>query len=1078
MRFGVLAILLAAAAAGEDFSRIYLGSRPSVAPDGKRFVFEWCDSIWIAPVGGGTARALETTSNKDNWPVFNRDGTRVVFQSNREGGWKLFEHELASGSVRRITEHTERTTPFCWTPDGTAIIATVLRDHPGAYQSSRIAAIPAIGNAAEKILFDTYGDEPALSPDGTKLLFTREGYPLYRKGVYSTKASQIWLYDLKTGAFSEVVKRLTDARTPLWTPDGGGFYYVSGEDGAMNLWHRDLASGKERQITFFTDDSVIHPALSGDGSTMVFRHLFDFYAVDPRKSERNPRKIVLHPASRPPRPDFRRRYYDSCWNNDENGCVSFCDHGMQIAFTTGGDLFVMDTNLREPVLVHGDSLTHERSCVFSRDGSKLYYVSDHGDGSALWQAECVETNRFWWENTAFKKSVLVNDEKIRTALQVSPDGTMLSWIEPAGQLIIARSDGSEISRHRQGGKCGNYAWSPDNRWLVAEMSDDYGNNDIWILAADGNTPPCNISRHFNWDGHPCWSSDGKLIAFVGVRSNRSTNLFYLYLNPDDERFAQRDKSIEDARNAILEEQGKKKPNADSGGSGKDVIIDFKDIHTRVRAIEIAGGESIATPFFSEKTPNTLAFAATINGDRGTWKVSIPHSLKPSKMTDRTGSAPEWIAKSDRLLWIHDRKPAHFTKTIPISAYQVTCVADYQELGYLSAWGRLRDWFYDPGFHGADWNAIKEKYRLAARNAPSYSVFARILHLLNGELRASHLGFTTTDSSKKEWDIEVKNHAWDEETGHLGVLLDAAHEGEGWKIAAVVPDGPADKTVNAVKPGDVILSINRTPVDPRTNPASVLNGRAGLPLAVEVSSGTNESRIVSIKPVSWSKMRELRNEQFYEARRESVRKLSDDAFGYLHIAKMQWQNYYKFEQEIFAEGFGKEGMVIDVRDNMGGFTADYVINVLCGMNHSFSVMRDAEPAYLSGYWGRPVFDKPIVVLCNQNTASNGEIFTHAMKTLKRGKIVGVTTGGQVIATTDHNLLDLGKLRLPHRGWFLPDGRNMDFHGAEPDVVLWNTPEDEISGRDRQLEKAVEVLRQDVAEQKKNTPDFQPLYRRAE
>ena len=1059
----------------DDYSRIYLGSRPSVSPDGKSFVFEWCESIWKASTKGGTALPLEISASKDGWPVFSKDGKRVAFQSNRDGGWKIFVRTIEGGEVHQVTDHSERSIPLSWTKDEKSILSVVFRDDPGPYRYSRIALTPLEQGKAETYLFDTYGEEPALSPDGKKVLFTREGGKLYRKGTRSTKASQIWLYNRESGEFTEIIKNLTEARTPLWTPDGKGFYYVGGQDGAMNVRHRDLKSGKERQITFFKDDSVIHPSLSRNGTTMVFRHLFDFYVIDPRKKSAKPQKIIMHPSLPPLRPDYRRRYYNSCWNNDETGDISFCDYGMQIAFTTGGDLFVMDTKLHEPVCVHGHSLTHERYCAFSKDGRELFYISDHGDGSALWKAECTETNKFWWENVQFRKTVLLNDEKIRSQLQVSPDNNKLCWIEPVGNLVIADKDGIEITRHKASGGIGHVAWSPDSRWLAATMTDDYSNADIWILSADGKTPPCNISRHFSWDGHPCWSSDGKLIAFVGSRQNRQMKLFYVYVNSMDEKFYKRDRKIEKAQSAILSEKGLKKKEGNNGKSKiPDVVIDSDDIYNRVRSVEIKNASEIAWPFFSEQNPQTLAFTATINGVKGTWKISVPDNLTPAKMTDRTGTSAEWISKGDRLLWKYDRKPAHFNTTIPVNVYQETDTSDYQELGFLSAWGRLRDWFYDPNYHGADWKAIKEKYRMAARNAPSYSVFSRVIHLLNGELRASHLGFSSTDSVKKEWDVTVKNHSWEEETGHLGLIYDATHTAEGLRIKSIVPDSPADQTSHTIKPGDIVLSINRIPVDINTDPAIVMNGRAGVPVAVQLKSGTNAVRTVSIKPVSYKAVHELRNRQLYKDRRKMVKEGSENRFGYLHIAKMQWKEYYKFEKEIFAEGFGKEGMIIDVRDNTGGFTADHVINVLCGMNHSKAVMRGAEPAYLSGYWGRPVFDKPIVVLCNQNTGSNGEIFTHAMKTLKRGKIVGVPTSGAVIATTDHNLLDLGKLRLPHRGWFLPDGTDMEINGAQPDFLIWNTPQDEIDGKDRQLERAIEVLKKEVTDYRKKHPPFKPVY----
>lgn len=1056
---------------GEDYSRIYLGSRPTVAPDGKQFVFEWCDSLWIASTKGGEARPLDLTPNKDQWPIFAPDGKRVAFQSNRNGGWKIFEHNLETKQNRQLTFHSESSTPCCWNKAGNSIIASVYRDDVGLFRYNRLAWISTTERRAERKLFDTEGSEPSLSPDESQLLFTREGENIYRKGVNNTKASQIWLYNFKSGEFKPVVKRLTESCTPLWTPDGGGFYYVSGEGGVMNIRHHDLKTGEERPLTFFKDDSVIHPSLSADGNTMVFRHLFDFYSINPKKSAPTPVKIMLHPSQLPLRPKGRRRYYNSCWNNDTDGSVSFCDFGMQVAFTTGGDLFVMDTNIKEPVTVHSDSLTHERECVFAPDGKKLFYISDHGDGTALWQAECANTNQFWWENTQFNKKVLLNDSTNRSNLKISPDGEKLSWVEPVGHLVVADSSGVELHRVSAQAGVGKYAWSPDSKDLVAALSDDYGNSDIWIISADNTRQPCNISRHFNWDGDPCWSKDGKLIAYVGWRENKNPKLFYLWLNPSDEYFATTGKKRAEAQNAIREATGQKK---EETKKSENNAIDFEDIHNRVRTVEIKEASSLSEPFFSEKTSTTLAFAATIKGERGTYKISIPDNLTPGKMTDRTGTAPQWLEKNDLLLWVYNKLPAKFNISIAINAYQDTSIPDYQELGFLTGWGRLRNWFYDSNYHGADWGAVKEKYRLAARNAPSYTVFARVMHLLNGELRASHLGFSASDSSKKEWDIELTQHAWQEQTFHLGLIFDPDHKGEGWRVKSVVLEGAAHRSEYVFEPGDLILKVNGTPVSPESDPTEVLNGHARSTLLLQVLSGTNKVEDVKIQPESYQDIRAKRNTEKFNQLREHIHAASDQKFGYLHIARMQWDEYYKFEQEIFAEGYDKEAMIIDVRDNTGGFTADYILNILCGANHSIAVMRDGAPAYLSGYWGRPVWYKPIIVLCNQNTASNGEIFTHAIKTLKRGRIVGVPSSGAVIATSDNPLLDLGKLRLPHRGWFLLDGTDMEEKGVEPDVILWNTPEDEINDYDRQLEKAIELLKEDVELYKQNNPPVQPRF----
>ena len=1057
--------------------RIYLGSRPSVSPDGTQFAFEWCDNVWLAPVKGGLAKPLQAGSAKNIWPVIAPDGRRAVFQSDRDSGWKLFEVDLDSGGTRQISFHSEGSRPYGWTTDGASILAVAARDAAGSFPN-RVVLLPSAGGGPETMLFDCAADEPCLSPDGKKLLFTIEGGDLYRQRMTGSNAAQVWLYEIPEKRFTCLVKRETESRTPLWTPEGTGFYYVSGEGGCLNIRHRLIKGGKETPVTFFKKDSVIHPSLSQDGHTLVFRHLFDFYRMDPTRPDAVPERIMLHAAAPAPRPASRRRYYNTCWNNDAPGHVAFCDDGLQIAFTAGGDLWVMDTVLCAPKRIHGDTRTHERDCVFTPDGSALYYLSDRGDGVALRKAERADASACWWENTTFKTVALLEDTTHRRDLSISPDGTRLAWIEPGGTIVVADTNGVEVARCRRAANAGAYGWSPDSRWLVACLADDYSNSDIWILSADGSSADYNLSRHFSWDGSPCWSPDGKLIAFVGQRPNNQTDLFYVWLNRTDEEHNTFDKAVEAAREAMHKgaNDSKKTPGKEKAepASKPAVSIDFDDLHLRVRRVSLPG-VTPAQPFFSHDS-RTLAFGAVVKGKSGTYKVVLPDKLEPELLTSRRGQGITWLAKDNRLLWMTENLPAHFEKTFKISVYQETDLNDYQELGFLTAWARLRDWYYDDGFHGVDWGAMKEKYRLAARCAPSHSVFTRVLTLLQGELNSSHLGFSASADSKKEWEKNTEFQSWSVVTAHLGLRFDPAHEGPGWKIRDVVPDSPASQVALGLAAGDSVLEVDGTPVSPATDPAAVLNGPENRKIDLTVQCGTNTPRRVTLPATTFSAIREKLKTAAFEATRGRVRQASDGQLGYLNIQRMKLDDYYRFEQDIFAEGFGKDGMIIDVRDNTGGFVADRILSVLCGSVHSIAVERGAMPAYLASYWGRPVWDKPIVVLCNQNTVSNGEIFTHAIKTLKRGKVVGVPTNGGVIATSDTALLDLGTLRLPHRGWFLLDGTDMELNGAKPDVLVWNEPGDIVAGKDLQLDAAIDVLKREVESEKKKTPPVTIRYAR--
>ena len=196
-------------------------------------------------------------------------------------------------------------------------------------------------------------------------------------------------------------------------------------------------------------------------------------------------------------------------------------------------------------------------------------------------------------------------------------------------------------------------------------------------------------------------------------------------------------------------------------------------------------------------------------------------------------------------------------------------------------------------------------------------------------------------------------------------------------------------------------------------------------------------------------------------RDLVDKASAGKFGYLHIRSMDMRSFHRFEQELYEVGFGKDALVIDVRENGGGSTTDHLLTALTQPDHAITVPRGGGPGYPHDRRVYATWNKPIVVLCNQNSFSNAEIFAHAIKTLKRGRLVGVPTSGSVISTGGATIMDVGFLRVPFRGWFkIDDGADMELNGAVPHVTIWPLPGEMPAGKDRQLQKAVSLLSGDV------------------
>ena len=209
-------------------------------------------------------------------------------------------------------------------------------------------------------------------------------------------------------------------------------------------------------------------------------------------------------------------------------------------------------------------------------------------------------------------------------------------------------------------------------------------------------------------------------------------------------------------------------------------------------------------------------------------------------------------------------------------------------------------------------------------------------------------------------------------------------------------------------------------------------------------------------------RRLLYDQWIKDNRSHVEKASGGRLGYLHVNAMDDASFQRFQEELYAAGAGKDGLIIDVRENGGGSTTDHLLTALTQPRHAIAIPRGSTtPGYPQDRTIYATWDKPVTVLCNQNSYSNAEVFSHAIKLLKRGRLVGVPTAGGVISTGSVSVMDVGSLRLPFRGWYgMESGLDMELNGATPDHVIWPQPGELSAGIDRQLDKAVEVLQADV------------------
>ncbi|MEZ6143363.1 MAG: S41 family peptidase [Zavarzinella sp.] len=1062
----------------EAATPIILPNNPALSPDGKTLAFDWAGSIWVAPSSGGTAKRLTFSNDADTTPKFSPDGKTIAFTSRRATGTQIFTIPATGGPVTQKTFDTNGFQLCDWLPDGKGWLVTTVRDNGWSRRNGqRLQKVfdwqEMSKRLADEMIFDDYGAEGALNQAGNKLLFTREGPSWWRKGYTGSQSSQVWQYDLATKQFEQLKLGDWDARFPMFGNDGT-IYYCSGQGGCFNLWER-TAAGKMTQLTKFADDSVVMPAISRDGSTIVFRNLVDLYVMLPGKSEK-PQKISLSHDEDFSARDELKQVLSSATQ------VAFTSDGLEIAFLAGGDVWVMDTELKEPRQVT-NTPEEERSILFSDDGKFLFFVSDRGGKTEIWKAERKSAKEPWFLNQEFPQVAITNDGEDKTNLQLRPKTNELSFVRTRGDLYLCDFDGKKQRCILESWNDPSYDWSPDGKWLVYAISDSDFNSDIWIHEVDGDKK-VNISSHPFNEYSPVWSPDGKMIAFTGQRDTKdNVDIFYVWLKKADADQSERDLALEKALKKFpsqgkpKEEQPKEKKDEPDAPKKNDnlVEIDFDGLHDRLQRITIQN--SSEGGLFWSPDSKRLAFNATVSDVRGIYTVEFPSSLKPKLLTSTPISGQRWL-KNGLLTYLSAGKPGSLrerggvtptTTTYSFSCYHKTDLAKKHQAAFDMAWKRMRDNWYDGNLGNRKWDAVREKYRPFAAT-PYPETLSTVVSMMLGELNGSHLGFTYTGGRGSgrggRGASEESSATWDETTAHLGVIFDPTYAGPGWKVKTVIPNTTAAETKSQLFVGDVILEIDGNKIDPKLNHTIYLNVPPKHEFTLEILGKDEKRRTVKIFGNSPSSVRFQLYPHWISETRKKVEELSKGTCGYLHIQAMNFSSFSQFQEDLYHAGAGKDGLVIDVRENGGGSTADLLLTALTQPRHAYTIPRGGNtPGYPQDRTVFATWHKPIVVLCNQNSFSNAEIFSHAIKTLKRGKVVGVPTAGGVISTGGTTIMDVGFLRMPFRGWYLIEsGEDMELHGAVPDVIVWPQPGDMTTGKDRQVEAAVKELLADVKEWK--------------
>jgi Tol biopolymer transport system component len=1035
-------------------------TEPSVAPDRAEIAFVSGGDIWTAPLSGGDAVLTVAHSANEARPLYSPDGKRLAFVSTRTGSGDIYIFTFATGETRRLTYSDSAEMLDGWSRDGKWIyFHSSAQDIAGMNDIFRVSAE---GGTPMAVSADRYASEffSAASPDGASLAFAARGIAAaqwWRKGHSHIDESEIWVRREGSPAkYEKISGGGVKELWPMWSGDGKNIYFVRDTKGVQNIWVKaSNGAGEARQVTKFRDGRVLWPSISYDGKTIVFEHDFEIWKLNTGSGQAS--RIPVTRRSAP-----SSAVTESLSLNNQIRDFELSPDGKKVAFVVRGEVFAASAKDGGTAMRVTRTIAEDSQLAWTPDSKQILYASERDGVPHL----------FLYDFVSGTETQLTRAAQDDCAPVISPDGTQVAFMRNAKEVRALNLTTKEEKLLATGtlerpplNSTRPLVWSPDSKWVAYFNTGEKLFTNIFVVPAAGGEAKAVSFLPNGFANTISWSPDGTFILFDTGQRTETRQLARVDLIPRAPKFREdqfRELFTERTPPRGSQTEGKAPAKAETTAKPpvKPVEIVFEGIRRRLRLVPT--GVDLFTQIISPDG-RTLLMVANVAGQTNLYTYSLDELATEPPVAKQITSTPE---NKSNVQFSPDGKEVFFTaggriQSVNLDTRQVKPLGVTAELNvdfddekmevFEQAWRLQRDNFYDEKFHGVNWQAVHDAYAPRIAGSRTTDEMRRLLNLMVGELNASHSGAGGPGGGPQQ-----------PPTGRLGVRFDRTeYERSGkLRISEVIPQGPA--ALAEVKVGEYLLAIEKTNLEARTNLDEVLSRTVGRRVALTIAAsadGANKREVV-VQPISTGAEKQLLYRAWVESRRAYVEKASGGRLGYVHMPDMGAGSLAQLYVDLDTEMHARDGVVIDIRNNNGGFVNAYAIDVFARRPYlRFTPRGFPGVAPARSVLGQRALESPTILVVNQHSLSDAEDFTEGYRSLKLGKVVGEPTAGWIVYTSGAQLLDGTTLRLPFMKVFATDGQVMELNPRAVDIPVQRPIGESYTQKDSQLDVAVaELLKQ--------------------